>query len=391
MTGAGERGGRREASGFAGRLPLSRLERRDEGRALAGVCSGIAAALGVDPTLVRLVFALLALAGASGAVLYVAAWLLLPAPGDAPRRGGRARTVAGAALLLAAGLLALRGLGLADSELWPAALAAVGVALMWRRRSTPDAPALAQTTAGAALIVGGVLLFVAANGFDGPRPGVLGPGSLMAGLLLVVVPSLWRLARERDLERTERVRSEERAEIAARVHDSVLQTLALIQREAGDPRRVATLARRQERELRAWLYGDASRIGRDSLVAAVEEAAADVEELHGIRVETVSAGDCALDERLRALVLAAREAMANAAKFSGTEDVSVYVEATDGQASVFVRDRGAGFDRAAVPTDRRGIAESIEARMARHGGSATVTSAPGQGTEVELVMPRGAA
>ena len=110
-----------------------------------------------------------------------------------------------------------------------------------------------------------------------------------------------------------------------------------------------------------------------------------------MRVETVSTGDCPLDERLRAPVLAAREAMANAAKFSGSDDVSVYVEATDGEATVFVRDRGVGFDPAAVTADRRGIAESIEGRMRRHGGRATVASAPGEGTEVELVMPRSGA
>ena len=179
--------------------------------------------------------------------------------------------------------------------------------------------------------------------------------------------------------------------MAARVHDSVLQTLALIQRHANEPRRVASLARRQERELRAWLYGDRP-LGDDSasLTAALSAAAGDVEELHGVRVELASAGDCPVDTGVGALVLAAREAMANAAKFAGVEEIDVYAEVTPGEVSVFVRDRGAGFDRAAVPGDRRGLVESIEGRLERAGGRATIVSSPGGGTEVELRLPRGA-
>jgi signal transduction histidine kinase len=201
-----------------------------------------------------------------------------------------------------------------------------------------------------------------------------------------VGPWVWRLARERDAERLERIRAQERADLAARVHDSVLQTLALVQREKDDPRRVAALARRQERELRAWLYGDRGREG-DTLGRALEDALADVEELHGVRVELVQTGDCPLDDRLRALVLAAREAVANAAVHAGVSDVSVYAEAADGEVTVFVRDRGRGFDPAAVPDDRRGITDSIEARLARHGGTAVVRSTVSEGTEVELRMP----
>jgi signal transduction histidine kinase len=197
---------------------------------------------------------------------------------------------------------------------------------------------------------------------------------------------LWRLARERDEERAERIRSEERADLAARVHDSVLQTLALIQREADDPRRIATLARRQERELRGWLYPDSARVDGESLSAALEAAATEIEELHGVRVELVRIGDRPLDERLRVLVLAAREAMANAARHSGVDEVAVFAEAGEDGVSVFVRDRGGGFDPAAVPADRRGIADSIRGRMDRIGGSATVTAAPGEGAEVELKL-----
>jgi signal transduction histidine kinase len=177
--------------------------------------------------------------------------------------------------------------------------------------------------------------------------------------------------------------------VAARVHDSVLQTLALIQRHAQEPRRVAAIARRQERELRGWLYGDRP-LGDEaaSLVAALSGAAADVEELYGVRIELASAGDCHIDAAVGALVLAAREAITNAAKHAGVEEVDVYLEVTDDAVSAFVRDRGTGFDRASVPTVRGGLAESIERRLERVGGRARITSTPGQGTEVELSLPR---
>jgi signal transduction histidine kinase len=205
-------------------------------------------------------------------------------------------------------------------------------------------------------------------------------------LLLIVGPWMWRVQEERG----EKIRLEERAAVAARVHDSVLQTLALVQRHAEEPARVRAVARRQERELRRWLYG--SGVAETaSLADALADAAADVEELHGIRVELASAGDVALDENVEQVVLAAREAMTNAAKYAGVGEVSVYAEVTADEIGVFVHDRGAGFDRAAVPDDRRGIAESIEARMTRAGGSGIVTSALGSGTEVELRLPRSAA
>jgi signal transduction histidine kinase len=224
---------------------------------------------------------------------------------------------------------------------------------------------------------------------QGGTTALLAPGAVAGALLLIAGPWLWRLALERDAERAARIRTEERSEVAARVHDSVLQTLALIQRHSSEPRRVAALARRQERELRGWLYEDRP-LGDEhaSLVTALSAAAADVEEMHGVRVELASAGDCPVDERAGAVVLAAREAMANAAKFAGVEEIDVYVEVTDDALAVFVRDRGAGFDRAAVPADRRGLAESIARRLERAGGRATVTAAPGEGTEVELHLPR---
>jgi signal transduction histidine kinase len=348
------------------------LRRSEHDRVVAGVCAGIAETIGVDPTLVRLVFTLLALAGGAGIVLYLAAWLAMT---------GKA-WLAVVALVVAAGL-GLRGLGLSAHVATALVLVALGFGLIWWRGGTlrPGAP---LPLAGLGLVgIGAALLLT--RGGDGNS--FLAPGAIGGALLLVVGPWLWQLALERDAERTARIRTDERAEVAARVHDSVLQTLALIQRHAAEPRRVASLARRQERELRGWLYGD-GHAGDETLTGALGSAADEIEELHGVRVELASGGDCPLGDELRPVVLAAREAMANAAKFSGADEIAVYAECDDDRVSVFVRDRGAGFDRAAVPRDRRGLAESIEGRMARAGGTATVTSSPGDGTEVELVLPR---
>lgn len=359
---------------------LPRLARVEPGRALGGVAAGLAASLGVDATLVRLVFALLSFASGAGIVAYIGAWLLLPLEGSPTPT--RRRQVFGIGALVIAFSLAMRGFGLADSLVWPVISVAAGITI-WRSRRTGLPPLI-----GAVLVVGGVILFVTQNSGGGNQV-VLAPGAVTVGVLVVVGPWLWRLARERDAERSQRIRTEERAELASRVHDSVLQTLALIQRESGDARAVATLARRQERELRGWLYPDAARLEGDAtLSSAIEAAAGEVEELHGVRVELVRTGDCVLDERLDALVLAAREAMANAAKHSGVDEVAVFVDVEDDGISVFVRDRGAGFAPAEIGPDRQGIAESIRGRMERAGGRAVVTAAPGEGTEIELRMAR---
>jgi signal transduction histidine kinase len=348
-------------------MALPRLRRSDDDRVVAGVCAGIAKELDVDPTLVRLVFAVLALAGGAGIVLYVATLLYMNGKG----------WIAFVALLVALSLV-LGGIGMSNRTIAGIAFVAGGLALIWRRGGTfgPGAP---LSLAGLAVVAAGALLVLSHGG----SASLLTPGAVVGALLLIVVPWLWRLASER----AERIRLEERAEMAARVHDSVLQTLTLIQRHVDEPKRVASLARRQERELRGWLYGDGAAAG-DTLVGALADAGAEIEELHGTRVELASGGNCPLDDDVRAVVLAAREAMQNAAKFSGADEISVYAEADDDGISVFVRDRGAGFDRANVPADRRGLAESIEGRMARAGGTAKVVSSPGQGTEVELTLPR---
>jgi signal transduction histidine kinase len=351
-------------------MPFVTLRRSDDDRVVAGVCAGIAKSIGVDPTLVRLVFTLLALAGGAGVALYGAVWLYMSGKG----------WLAVVALVAAAGF-GLRGLGLSAHASAALVLIACGLGVIWYRAGSlrPGAP---LSLVGLALVgIGAALLL-----FQGGSTSFLAPGAVAGALVLILGPWLWQLAVERDAERAARIRTEERAEVAARVHDSVLQTLALIQRHAAEPKRIAALARRQERELRGWLYGDGAT-GGETLAGALAEAAAEIEELHGVRIEVASGGDRPLDDDGRSVVLAAREAMQNAAKFSGADEISVYAEAGSGGISVFVRDRGAGFDRTAVPADRQGLRESIEGRLARAGGRATITSAPGEGTEVELRLP----
>jgi len=354
-------------------MPLPAFAASTSDRALAGVCGGIARELGVDVTLVRLVFALLALAGGAGIVLYLALWLYAD---------GRPVWLAGLGVVIAGSLL-LHAIGLSDRAVAGIALVSAGLAVAWRRGGglRPEAP---LSYAGYALVGIGAVILLAAGG-DAPAP-LLAPGAVAGGLLLIAGPWLWRLAVERDAERAARIRSEERSDVAARVHDSVLQTLALIQRHSDEPRRVASLARRQEREIRGWLYADRP-LGDDgsSVVGALSSAAADVEDVFGVRIELASSGDAEADG---AIVLAAREAMTNAAKFASVEEIDVYAEVTENEIAVFVRDRGVGFDPAAVPEDRHGIAESIRGRLERAGGSASVVSTPGEGTEVELRIPR---
>jgi signal transduction histidine kinase len=345
------------------------FERSEHDRVIAGVCGGFAARLGVDATLVRLVFALLALAGGAGILLYFALWAY-----DAGWR-----TWVAAALIAAAGAMLLLALGLSSTAVIGATLLIAGSATVVIRGGSLR-PGGSLPILGVTLLLAGAVIFLGTNGKSGP---FIVPGAVVGALVLVVGPWIWQLTSER----TERIRMQERAEVAARIHDSVLQTLALVQRHASDPQRVASLARRQERELRRWLYG--SGVAEVALlVDALADAAADVEELYGVRVEVANAGDAAIDDAVGQLVLAAREAMTNAAKFSGAAEVFVYAESGQDGIAVFVRDAGVGFDRTAVAPDRHGIAESIEGRMKRAGGAATIVTALGEGTEVELRLPR---
>jgi signal transduction histidine kinase len=344
------------------------FEPSKDDRIVAGVCGGLAATLGVDATLVRLVFALLALAGGGGILLYLAL-----------RVYANGRSVAGAVLVAGAAALLLLAVGLSLTAVLGVSLVVAGLGIVLVRGGSIR-PGGSMPLFGTLLLMAGAVVFL---GRGGASFALVAPGALIGALVLVVGPWMWQLA----TERTERIRLEERAEVAARIHDSVLQTLALVQRHSGDPTRVAAVARRQERELRRWLYGGGFGSAA-TLSDALAEAAAYVEELHGVRVELASAGDAPLDDTVAQLVLAAREAMTNAAKFSGTAEVSVYTEADDGSISVFVRDRGIGFERGDVPADRRGLADSIEARMHRAGGTATITALPGEGVEVELTLLR---
>ena len=264
--------------------PMSALlfERSGRDRVIAGVCGGVASRLGVDPTLVRLVFALLALAGGAGILLYFALWIY----------GEGWRTWAAAALVAAAAAVLLLALGLSSSAVAGASLLVAGFAIVVVRGGSLR-PGGSLPILGVTLLLAGAVLFLGTNRSSGP---FLVPGAVVGALLLVVGPWVWELT----TERAERIRMQERAEVAARIHDSVLQTLALVQRHAGDPQRVAALARRQERELRRWLYGGGIE-AVTSLVDALGDAAADVEELHGVRVEVASAGDAPLDDAVRQL------------------------------------------------------------------------------------------
>ena len=395
----------------AARPPL----RRDrEDAVLGGVCAGLGRRLGIDPIILRVVFIAASAAGGLGVIAYALGWALMPAEGEsrAPSLrvpGGRdsLAVASGIGLLMLAILLLFRewGLWIGDALVWPVVLAAAGGALIWRQsaRAADPAPetveraerrrssgsARGRAALGVALVVGAALLFLYFNDALAPARDVLLPVIvvLVAGTL-ILAPWWIRLVRGLADERAERVRSQERAELAAHLHDSVLQTLALMQRQADNPREVAGLARRQERELRAWLNGGRPFGDRSTFAAALELAAAEAEDAHGVAVDVVAVGDHPLDDDAEALVAAAREAIVNAAKFGGGDAVSVYAEVADDGVEVFVRDRGPGFDPGAIPADRRGVRESIVGRMRRHGGDAVISSVPGEGTEVELRLPR---
>jgi signal transduction histidine kinase len=381
------------------------LRRDSERGLLGGVCAGLARRLGVEPIVVRALFVIAVMAGGFGIALYGLAWALIPAESGErltlPARSSW-QVASGIALLALAALLLMRewGLWLSDAITWPLVLAAAGGALVWRQ-SVADAPARSgggglripadvtgRALLGTGLVVGAGLVFLWLNGaLAATKDVLLAVVVVLVAGALILAPWWLRLVRGLTAERAERIRSQERAEVAAHLHDSVLQTLALMQKRAEDPREVAGLARRQERELRAWLSGRREAAG-DGFAARLEAAAAEVEEDHGVPVDVVAVGDTPLDARAEALVAAAREAIVNAAKFAGGGTVSVYAEAEGDRVVVYVRDRGPGFDPAAVPEDRRGLRESIVGRMERHGGRAAVHTGAGEGTEVELVMER---
>jgi signal transduction histidine kinase len=393
---------------------------------VGGVLAGIAQRIGTDVVIVRVAFVCAAfLTGGLALVAYLIAWAAMPAMGEGstallrrvplPRAGSDWRIAIGLGLLTLSALLGFRELGIwwSDAIAWPLALAAFGAALLWRRSrgegerakqvSSPRA-ALAEPAPrgavsrsfgdlyrgvfGVLLVLGAALLFLSSNDiFGGVRDAALTAVVVVVAVALILAPFLWRLGRNLAEERGERIRSQERAEVAAHLHDSVLQTLTLMQKRADDPREVATLARRQERELRAWLSRGRSRPAASSLAGALEAVAAEVEEAHGVPVEAVAVGDAELGDRAGALVAATREALVNAAKFAPeSAPIAVYAEIEGESAQVFVRDRGPGFDPDAIPPDRRGVRESIVGRMERHRGRVEIRSSAERGTEVELTI-----
>jgi signal transduction histidine kinase len=381
-----------------------RLQRRAEGRVVAGVARGLAEHLGVDVLAVRLVFVVLAAAGGSGVAMYALFWIFAPLSREPVGDPAGARDFAtlialGAAILGALLLLSALEVGAPPQLVLPLFAVGFGVVILWRQaddgqrgrlRSITGGQrwsGLARAIAGLVLVLGGGGAVLAGPaGLQGTASAIISVLVLAAGLALISGPWWVRMARDLSAERSGRIREQERAEVAAHVHDSVLHTLTLIQRQVDNPREVARLARAQERELRGWLYRPRTAAQR-SVRSSLEGLAAEVEDAHGVAVDVVVVGDCPVDERLGATVQAAREALVNAAKYAGTSPISVYAEVEPTQVTVFVRDRGAGFDVDAVPVDRLGLRQSVIGRMDRHGGSAMVRSGTG-GTEVQLEMPR---
>ena len=382
--------------------PAGRLYRNVQGRLLGGVAGALADHLGVPRRAVRLAFVLLSFSAGLGVLLYGAFWIVLRTrAADAPDGPARSAVQYAVAVLAAATVLLINARTLPLGWLFlPSVLACFGAALLWRqasetdrerwrRLSTSSLSAGATDQLGWLRIVAGVTLVLTGAIFILARAGISAAGAALAavlvtagGIALITGPWWLRLMRELTTERRERIRNEERAEIAAHLHDSVLQTLALIQRNAHQPREVARLARGQERELRAKLYGVGVQNGRFG--NALHATAAEIEDTYAIAVDVVVVGDHAIDSRLEALLAASREALVNAAKHSGVSSVSVYAEVTDGCAEVFVRDRGVGFDPARTDPSRQGIRGSIIGRLERQHGTATIRSTPGAGTEVQL-------
>jgi signal transduction histidine kinase len=379
----------------------------DPGRIVVGVASAVSSLLGVEPLLVRLAFVVLAVAGAWGILVYLVLWATFtvvwrPTIDDRSSVRPSPERDLGFGIVVFGLVLASRiiGWGFNDAVVWPLMIVALGIGLVGRRLGNVGVSTTAsddgashpwartgRVVAGVALILGGALAFGGSDvTFSVWLRMVLALVIVLGGVYLLLGPSLWAMGDALLSERRQRIRADERAVISSHLHDSVLQTLALIQRRADDSAEVAALARHQERELRQWLY-DGAPASEGTVHGAAVTAAAEVEDLHRVVIECVVVGDAPLDERGAALVAAAREALVNASKFSGEQRLSFFVEVDPDMIEAFVRDRGKGFEPSEVPPDRRGIADSIIGRMERVGGRAQVRSTPGDGTEIHLVLP----
>ncbi|MCA1219056.1 ATP-binding protein [Streptomyces sp. 8L] len=409
--------------------PPRKLYRSVDGRFLGGVARGLAGHLGLPVVWVRLAFLALFFAQGLGALLYAVFWIVVPlgvggtsAVQPHPmfevqpdgsrrlRRPDKGQVFALVALAVGAVIFISRvnmGLSGTGRYIWPVLLIGAGLVLVWRQADNARRARwteigrrrrvlqLARGVAGVALVGLGLTVFVVVRGSAAQFGNVLTASiAVVAGIGLLVGPWLVRMTQDLSEERLMRIRAQERAEVAAHVHDSVLHTLTLIQRNADDGGEVRRLARAQERELRAWLYRPEGR-GKDeadepdTLADSVERTAAEVEDHHGVPIEVVVVGDCPMDEKLGAQLQAAREAMVNAAKYGGEGGaVQVYAEVEGRSVFVSVRDRGPGFDLDAVPDDRMGVRGSIIGRMQRNGGTARLRTAPEGGTVVELEMDR---
>ncbi len=394
-----------------------RAYRPADRRLVGGVATGLADHFGVGVLYVRLALVVATWFNGTGIIVYLLLWRFLPlrqpelTPGleAATRQGLRTnpnrtgtteilQTLAIGALGLGVLLfLQVTGRGISDGLVGPALVAVVGLSVIWRQfddvawrrwmRQTSGIGFAVRIAAGGVLIaLAGVYFLTQERGWGAMVDLASALGVALIGLALILGPWISKLLGDLTEERRALVRSQERADVAAHLHDSVLQTLALLQKNAGDQAAVATLARRQERELRAWLYGTDEKAG-DSLVAALRASAADVEDAHRVPVEVIAVGDAVLDPDVAAVAKAAREAMINAAKHAKVDRIDVYAEATADTVQVFIRDRGVGFKVDKIAEDRMGVRGSIIDRVERHGGTATIRSKPGEGTEVALTVP----
>lgn len=377
-----------------------------EERLVTGTAAGVAREIGIDAAYVRVSFVVLSIAGGWGLVLYLVAWFVMArsslstepyVPIDKAVTPQVRLTAFG---MVATGLVVLSniyGLSFLGPLVWPSVFIGAAVAIgldrsrLDRLRPLGD---MQNRTIGARVVLGMALLFagvISASfvslSFWQAIGGIVVAALVLVGAGIVFAPIISTLGTDLMAERRRRIRSEERADMAAHLHDSVLQTLTLIQKRSHDAS-VVSLARRQERELRTWLFDDKAMHPNLGFRAGLETTMADVEDMYQLPLEVVVVGDCPTDDDVAALLQAAREAASNAATHSGAARIDVFAEVGHETIEVFVRDLGTGFDPNDVDADRAGVRDSIIGRMERYGGTAEVHTSAGQGTEVELRMPR---